>query len=66
MQAVYTYSLPYTATFLPQPLSYPVKLWVNDALDMRRIEVYDGMDIEVDREVRATLPRRPPCCCLLR
>lgn len=54
-QVEYTYTMPYTGTFLQKPLSYPVKLWVNDAITMRRIEVYDGMDVELDRDVRAPL-----------
>lgn len=56
LQVEYTYSIPYTGTFLDNPLSYPVLLWVNDAKMMRRIEVYDGMDVELDRDVR------PPTC----
>ena len=46
MQVDYTYTLPYTGTFLRDPLSYPVSLIVNDALTMRWISVYDDMDIE--------------------
>jgi hypothetical protein len=55
MQTEYRYTIPYTAVYLPEALSYPVKLWVNDAKVMRRIEVYGGMDAEIDREVPSLL-----------
>ena len=45
--------MPYTGTFLEHPLSYPVSLWVNDAKLLRRIDVYNGMDTEIDRDVRS-------------
>lgn len=69
VQVEYTYTMPYTGTFLEDPLSYPVKLWVNDAIMMRRIDVYDGMDIELDRDVRFISTSRmrslwlPPVLC---
>lgn len=53
LQAEYTYTLPYTSQFLDKQLHYPVKLWVNDDTVMRRIDIYDGLDGELDRDVRA-------------
>jgi hypothetical protein len=54
MQTEFTYTIPYTSVYLPEALSYPVKLWINDAREMRRIEVYGGLDTEIDRDVRST------------
>ena len=54
LQADYTYVLPYTSTFLDKQLAYDVKLWVNDAKVMRRIDVYNGLDVELDRDVRGS------------
>jgi hypothetical protein len=51
VQAHYTYVLPYTSTFLDRQLAYDVKLWVNDAQMMRRIDIYHGLDVELDRDV---------------
>ena len=62
LQATYTYSLPYTATFLPDgPLSYPVKLWVNSEHNMVRLDTYDSLDSELHRDVCSS----SPCTCAL-
>ena len=68
LQATYTYTIPYTATYLPDgPLSYSVKLWVNSEHDMVRLDTYDGLDSELHRDVCPSLPsqlhRHLECCC---
>jgi hypothetical protein len=50
VQAEYIYSIPYTGTYLPEPLAYPVHLWVNSETNMIRIDVYDGLDSELHRD----------------
>lgn len=55
-QATYTYTIPYTATYLPDgPLSYPVHLWVNDDNEMVRLDTYNSLDSELHRDVRYSL-----------
>jgi len=51
-QASYTFTLPYTAAFLPQAMVYPVQLWVDQSRERVRIDTYDGLDSELDVDVR--------------